>query len=147
MNDLSSPLPTLADVKAQAKRLRASLVDSGIATSHSQALERLAHQFGFRDWNTFHAAIGNHGLNFPPALGDRVSGWYLGHRFDAEVIGIRSIQPGNRYRMTLKFDEAVDVVSFEGMSSFRKRVTSTVGRDGKTVEKTSNGVPQLVLDI
>lgn len=51
-----------------------------------------------------------------------------------------------RYRLTMKFDEPVDVVTFESFSAFRQRVTATVDETGRTIEKTSNGLPQLELD-
>ena len=54
-------------------------------------------------------------------------------------------QPG-RYRLTMKFDAPVDVVTFDSFSAFRQRVTATVDENGRTIEKTSNGVPQLELE-
>ena len=50
---------------------------------------------------------------------------------------------GARYRISLDLDEAVDVVTFDSFSAFRKRINATVGRDGMTFEKTSNQKPQL----
>jgi len=41
--------------KGMAKRLRADLADRGLAVSHSEALELVAHQYGVRDWNTLAA--------------------------------------------------------------------------------------------
>ncbi len=46
----------------------------------------------------------------------------------------------------MKFDEPVDVVTFESFSAFRQRVTATVDETGRTIEKTSNGRPQLELE-
>jgi catechol 2,3-dioxygenase-like lactoylglutathione lyase family enzyme len=43
--------------KKMARRLRTDLADSGVAVSHSQALEIVAHQHGARDWNTLAAGI------------------------------------------------------------------------------------------
>jgi hypothetical protein len=56
----ASQLPSIVAVKEQAKRLRAKLAAHGAVVGHSQVLEVIAHQYGYRDWNTFHAAIGNH---------------------------------------------------------------------------------------
>lgn len=67
-------------------------------------------------------------------------------RFLGEIISLSSIGGNARFAMTLRFDEAVDVITFEGMSNFRKQVNATVDRTGRTHEKTSNGLPQLVLD-
>lgn len=44
------------DPKAMATRLRARLAGTGITVTHSQALEIVAAQLGYRDWNTCAAA-------------------------------------------------------------------------------------------
>jgi hypothetical protein len=113
---MTGPLPSLAEAKEQARRLRARLEKEGLALSHGKALDLVAQQRSFRDWNTLHAAIGNR-PTVPWTVGGRVRGHYL--------------------------DEAVDVITFEGMSNFRKRVTGLVGPDGQTRERTSNGRPHL----
>ena len=129
MRPSSTPLPSLDALKDQARRLRARFSAEGQDISHSRALELIAAQYGFRDWNTLHAAVGNR------------------RPFDAEVLGVQAVtsQPG-RYRMTLHFDEPVDVVTFESFSAFRHRVTCTVDETGRTTEKTSNGRPHLELE-
>lgn len=138
-------LPTLDVLKAQAKRLRATLEADGTTVGHSKSLELLAHQFGYKDWNTLHAAIGNRPPKSALRIGDRVVGRYLGQPFNAEVLGIQGSTSVDRLRVTFLFDEPVDVVTFDSFSSFRKRVTCNIGKDGKTVEKTSDGQPQLSL--
>lgn len=143
----NTPLPSLDALKDQAKRLRARFVGEGQPVNHSRALELVAAQYGFRDWNTLYAAVGNRPAFDPWMLGARVRGHYLGQPFDAEVLGVQALtsQPG-RYRMTLRFDEPVDVVTFESFSAFRHRVTCTVDETGRTVERTSNGRPHLELE-
>ncbi len=140
------PLPSLDSLKDQARRLRTALSDEGQTVSHSRALELVAAQHGYRDWNTIHAAVGNRPAFDPYLLGSRVSGFYLGQPFAATVLGVQllSAEPA-RYRLTLHFDEAVDVVTFESFSAFRQRVHCTVDETGRTVEKTSNGRPQVEL--
>ncbi|MCJ8150471.1 glyoxalase superfamily protein [Shinella sp. H4-D48] len=147
MRPLSTPLPSLDTLKDQAKRLRARFADEMQPVSHSRALELIAAQYGFRDWNTLHAAVGNRPPFDPWMLGSRVRGSYLGQPFDAEVIGVQALttQPG-RYRMTLHFDTPVDVVTFDSFSAFRQRVSCTVDETGRTLEKTSNGRPHLELE-
>ena len=147
MRPLSTPLPSLDTLKDQAKRLRARFADEMQPVSHSRALELIAAQYGFRDWNTLHAAVGNRPPFDPWMLGSRVRGTYLGQPFDAEVIGVQALtaQPG-RYRMTLHFDTPVDVVTFDSFSAFRQRVNCTVDETGRTPEKTSNGRPHLELE-
>lgn len=141
---IRNPLPSLDDLKTQAKRLRASLENDGDFISHSEALELIAHQHGFRDWNGLHAACGNRPPPTPLAIGARVGGRYLGQEFAGEILGLETLSAG-RIRITLDFDEPVDVVTFESFSAFRQRVSCVIGDDGKTAEKTSNGRPHLEL--
>jgi len=141
-----SPLPALDALKAQARRLRKSLEAEGNFISHSEALELVAHQYGMRDWNTLHAAAGNRPAE-PLALGAKVSGTYLGQAFTAQVIGLTRLNDGARYRLTLDLDEPVDVVTFESFSAWRKRVNGTVGRDGRSMSRTSDGQPHLALNL
>lgn len=142
----SIPLPPLDAIKDQARRLRSSLASTGSDINHSKALELVASQYGFRDWNTLMAAIGNRPRKL--STGDRVSGHYLGQRFSAEIIAINPMTsaPG-RMRITVHFDEPVDVVTFDSFSAFRRRVSVFIDETGKTVEKTSNGRPHMELDI
>jgi hypothetical protein len=135
--------PSLPEAKEQAKRLRSRLAAEGTSITHGKALELVAHQHGFRDWNTLHAAIGNR-PPVPWVVGAKVRGSYLSQAFEAEILAVHQVQPG-WFRLTLDLDEAVDVITFEGMSNFRKRVTGTIGPDGCTREKTSNGRPHLAL--
>ena len=137
---------SIESLKDQAKRLRASLAQSGEAISHSRALELVARQHGYRDWNTLHATIGNRPPGPPVALGDRVSGRYLGQPFRASIIGMQGQLAPDRWHIELQFDEPVDVVTFDSFSAFRSRVSATINADGATTEKTSNGQPHLVLD-
>ncbi len=142
---MSTPLPTLAELKVQAKSLRAALAGSGHAVSHSQSLELLARQLGHRDWNTLHASVGN----APPVpfhLGQQVAGSYLGQRFRGEIIGLREMAGGAHFQLTLRFDSPVDVIRFESMSNFRSQVSVVIDRTGRTLAKTSDGEPHLVLD-
>lgn len=44
------------DPKAMAVRLRESLAAEGVEMRHARALEVVAHQLGYRDWNTLAAA-------------------------------------------------------------------------------------------
>lgn len=141
-----TPLPSLDALKDQAKRLRSSLAAQRSDVSHSKSLELIAAQYGFRDWNTLHAAVGNRPPLNPYMLGAKVRGHYLGQPFEAEILGVQAIGPaGDRFRLTLNFDEPVDVVTFDSFSAFRKRVNCTVDGTGRTAERTSNGRPHLEL--
>jgi hypothetical protein len=132
-------------LKAQAKRLRAELAAQGIDMTHSQTLETIAHQHGSKDWNTLFAKIGNRPA-CPVWLGQVVTGKFMGQPFIGEVIGVRNL-PGDLFHVVLDFDEAVDVVTFDSFSNFRKRVQNVITSQGRTDARTSNGQPHLVLDI
>lgn len=138
-------VPTIDELKAQAKGLRRSLEREGQSVSHGRALELVAHQYGYGDWNTIHAAAGNQPPTCPVVIGERVSGHYLGQPFDGEVIGVQIFGSQERYRVTLHFDIPVDVVTFDSFSNFRQKVSCIIDRRGITAEKTSNGNPHLKL--
>ena len=143
----STLLPPIDVLKTQARRLRDELAATGTVIGHSRSLELLAHQHGYKDWNTLHAAIGNRPPASPVAAGQRVSGYYLGQPFDGEVIALETFSQADRFRVVLHFDEPVDVVTFDSFSAFRQRVSCFIGRNGMTAEKTSNGEPQLRLQL
>lgn len=137
---------TIDGMKDQARRLRAELGGAGRGVSHGEALELVAKSHGHRDWNTAHAAAGN-GPPAPPAgLGDIVTGRYLGQEFTGEVIGVQTLAASGKWKVTLQLAEPVDVVKFDSFSAFRSRITATIGADGRTAEKTSDGAPHLALD-
>lgn len=138
---------SIEKLKTEARRLRESLTQSGAPVSHSQSLELIAKQKGYRDWNTIHAAIGNRHEGPPVEIGQKIEGAYLGQSFSAEVLGIQSMNHSGRWRITLDLEEPVDVVTFDSFSAFRRRISATIGQDGKTAERTSNGQPQLVLNL
>jgi lactoylglutathione lyase len=69
--------------KNMARRLRQDLAESGVAVSHSQALEMVAHQHGARDWNTLAADIGK--ASAAPSRSDRVAG--------ADAVQVHEIVP------------------------------------------------------
>ena len=141
---MTRELPSLAEAKRLAKDLRRDLAAEGVQIGHSQALEKVAHRHGFRDWNALNAAI----RDLPPrgwSAGQRVSGLYLSQRFVATILSAEEIEAG-WYRLTLNLDEAVDVVRFEGLSNLRKRIHAEVGLDGRSMERTSDGLPHIQLD-
>ncbi len=142
---MTRDLPTAAQAKALAKRLREDRASAGSAISHAQALEQIAHQHGFRDWNALSAAMGER----PPDSwrpGGRVTGRYLSQAFTASVLSAMPLRPG-WVRLVLDLDEAVDVVRFERFSNLRKRIRVELGPQGRSKERTSDGVPQVQLDL
>jgi hypothetical protein len=134
-------LPTIDDLKAQAKRLRTGLSGNGNSVTHGQALELVARQYGYRDWNTIAATAGIRQPAIPLTVGARVGGRYLGQPFTARVVGVKAYSNSGKYHFTLDFETPVDVVTFKSFSAFRRRVTCTVDTTGRSAEKTSNGQP------
>ena len=143
-------VPLVDELKLQARKLRAERAENGETISHSESLELLAAQYGRRDWNTLRAEAAR--LQPSPLRvdmlksGARLSGRYLRQHFSGEVIGISKLH-GGKTRLTIRFDEPVDVVTFDSFSAFRKRITAVVGPDGTSPRKTSDGAPHLVIDM
>jgi len=141
---MTRDLPTLVEAKTLAKALRKRLAEDGRVLGHSQALERVAQDHGFRDWNGLHAAIK---ARQPDArsVGARVTGRYLSQPFAATILSSQCLRPG-WYRLVLDLDEAVDVVRFDSFSNLRKRIRVEVGPAGHSKERTSDGRPHVALD-
>ena len=137
------PLPSRDALKAQAKRLRASLLAAGRPCTHAQALEAVALQWGARDWNTLVARARDYGQ---PAYhpGQRITGRYLGHRFAGRIKAARGMERGY-YGLTLRFDNAIDVVDSEHFSCLRQQVNCVIKPNGRSPRATSNGQPHVVI--
>lgn len=132
---------TRVQAKARARELKTK---SDEQLSYSAALERVAREMGFRDWNTASARLSNE----PEAcwqIGERVSGAYLKRPFRGRVHAVRELHDGAGYELTLHFDEPVDVVDWESFSGLRQRVTAFVSPEGRSWTKTSDGVPHLTV--
>lgn len=138
-------LPSVSELKAQAKRLRKALAANGQQLSHSQALEIVSTQHGFRDWNTA-SATAAHPNSFRYSVGDRVSGTYMRQAFKGEIKALAQVGSTERYHITIQFDQPVDVVTFDSFSAFRSRVNCLIRSDGVAVKRTSDGEPYLRLD-
>ncbi|MBF9031010.1 hypothetical protein HKCCE3408_11450 [Rhodobacterales bacterium HKCCE3408] len=141
---MTQGLPSIAQAKREAKRLRGALAEQGQAISHAKALEHIAHQHGFRDWNAFCAKMRDHPARAWTA-GGQVTGRYLSQPFAATVLAADQISPG-WFRLVLELDEAVDVVRFDSFSNLRKQIRVDVGPDGYSKERTSDGRPHIELD-
>lgn len=137
-------IPTRDVLKTQAKRLREDIAKRGQTITHAQALETIAHQWGARDWNTLSAQATMPRVSWTP--GQRITGRYLGHAFKGSIKAAR--QSANGYwSLTLRFDQAIDVVASELFSSYRQQVNTTVTPEGISPRKTSDGQPHVVLDL
>ena len=141
--------PSIDELKAHAKRLRQAMTDRGTPLSHSAAFELVARQHGVRDWNTLSATASK--PNLPVAarigVGSRIRGRYLNQPFAGEVLALQVLPGSGLYKITIHFDEPVDVVTFESFSAFRQRINAQIDEQGVSPRKTSDGVPHLTLDI
>ncbi|MDE0993453.1 MAG: glyoxalase superfamily protein [Rhodospirillales bacterium] len=61
----TTTIPSITSLQAQAKRMRSKLGKGGHPISHSQSLEIIARQSGFKDWNTIFAVAGNNQQECP----------------------------------------------------------------------------------
>jgi Glyoxalase superfamily protein len=124
--------------------LRDALVGQGTRISHAQALELVAHQDGARDWNTLHARLSR----VEPRtlqLGCEVRGKYLGQMFVGRIVALSKI--GLNLNVSIQLDVPIDTVRFESFSNMRRRIRGVIGPDGRSEQKTSDGLPVLVIDL
>lgn len=129
-------------LKSQAKNLRAALTRAGNPVTHSQALELVAQSHGARDWNTASATAETAPLW---QFGGTVRGRYLGQPFTGRVIAASERGP-NHHQLTITFDKPVDVSRSDLFEAPRKRINATVNEAGRSISRTSDGEPHLVLD-
>lgn len=135
---------TTSDIKAEARSWRAEQAQAGNPVTYSHALEMVSRFHGFRDWNTASAVLpAARGPAF--AVGQAVKGTYLKQPFTGVIRAVAALGGGEMLKVTVQFDEPVDVVTFESFSAFRQRVTATVNREGISPAKTSDGQPHMVL--
>ncbi len=139
MSPAPKPVPTVSALKAEAKDLRAR---STVPMTHSQSLEALAGHYGLGDWNTLRANARPEQAP-APRLGQRVEAAYLGHPVTGVIHAIRALGPSGAHRIAIDLDKPVNVSAFENMDVLRRRLQATIGPDGNTIEKTSDGVPLL----
>ena len=137
---------TLREAKSRARELRQELAHRGQTISHSQALERIAHELGYANWNIAAARLTNM-PEYMPQLGDIVQGTYLGQSFMGEVLGVKAINGGTHFEVEIHCAEAIDVVTFDSFSSFRNRLRTTLDTYGRSVSFTSDKQPHMVINV
>jgi hypothetical protein len=131
-------------LKSEAKSLREERSRAGTPIGQGEALEEIAHRHGYRDWNTASAALPDRTM--PPAqVGNRVTGTYLGKPFAGLLIGLQMLRDMRHYEVTVQFDKPVNVSKFDSMVHNRSRVRATVGSDGISLARTSDGEPHMRL--
>lgn len=139
------PRPATRDqAKRRAHAIRRDSAESGTTISLAAALEKVAIELGYRDWNTASARLSNE-PDRPLQVGDRVGGRYLKQAFVGRVLAVREMSGGTGFQITIMFDEPVDVIEFESFSNFRQRIDATISPDGVSWSKTSDGQPHLVV--
>lgn len=139
---LSLDTPTISTLKAEARALRDERQEAGTPLSHGAALEEVAHRHGYRDWNTASAALPDR-TAVPLQVGQRAEGTYLGHPFTGLVLGMEMLPDMQHYRISVKFDQPIDVWKGDLAQAFRQRVSATVDQRGITPAKTSDGQPHM----
>ena len=137
-------LNSVSEAKSKAKALRDALVGQGTKISHAQALELVAHQNGARDWNTLHAKL-SRAEPLTLQLSDEVRGKYLGQTFVGRIVALSKI--GLHLAISIQLDVPIDTVRFESFSNMRRRIRGVIGPDGRSEQKTSDGLPVLVIDL
>ena len=138
---MTSHIYTRVQAKARARQIKA---ERDGALSLAAALEEVAREMGFRDWNTASARLSN-APDSSWQVGERVRGHYLKQAFTGRIHGVRELQAGSGYEVTIHFDAAVDVVEWDSFSAHRQRVTALVSPEGVSWAKTSDGVPHLIV--
>lgn len=136
---------SISTTKARAKRLRQYLASIGASLSHSQSLEAISHEEGYKDWNTYTACM--HGQEtpansdgpFPPVrVGESVTGNFRGSAFKGTVLGLEKTdggpaQLGPVWRIKIQFDAPVELPAPEGLDLTRLRVRQMINGTGQSV--------------
>ncbi len=76
------------DAKSMAAALRQELQDKQVNLSHSECLEIVARQFGFKSWNVFAARIGPKPTLHLSSLSRPTGWWPSGNRADLYEMGV-----------------------------------------------------------
>ncbi len=144
--DMSSSLdiPSSQTLKAEARNLREHRARAGQPMTHSAALESVARSHGYRDWNTARAALPDRSaVPFQPGM--RLRGFYLEQPFTGLLIGVQILSGLRHLKVTVQFDEPVNVTPNLMFAAHRTRVTATVDARGFSPALRGNGQPQMRL--
>jgi hypothetical protein len=134
--------PSIQTLKSEARALRDERAIAGTPLGQGQALEEIARKHGYRDWNTASATLPER-VVIPLQVGHRVAGTYLGRPFAGLVLGVQLLADMQHYEVTVKFDKPVNVSRFASMVHNRQRVKATIGVDGISMSRTSDGEPHM----
>jgi hypothetical protein len=131
-------------LKSEAKSLREERAQAGQPMTHAAALEAVARNHGYRDWNTARAALPDR-VAVPFQVGMRVKGFYLEQPFRGLLIGMQLSSDMQYHTVTVLFDEPVNVTPHFMFAAHRQRVTATVDIRGISPALRGNGQPQMRL--
>lgn len=140
---------SVEQAKARAVYLRKMAADKGQLLSHGKALEMVAKEQGAQDWNTLVARLvkvkaAKRTIDFDALhRGAMVEGRYMNQPFRGRIVD--ASEDGQRIRLAIHLDQAVDTVTFASFSNMRRRVQGTIGKDGQSAERTSNGIPHIMI--
>ena len=140
----SLDIQSVQTLKSEAKALRQERSAAGENLTHAAALEAVAKAHGFRDWNTARASLPDR-VAIPFQIGQRVHGTYLEQPFKGIVIGVQLMGEGQHFKITVNFDEPVNVTPGFMFSAFRQRVVATVDLHGVSPALRGNGKPQMIV--
>jgi hypothetical protein len=140
----SLDIQSVQTLKSEAKVLREERSAAGDNLSHAAALEAVAKAHGFRDWNTARAVLPDR-VAVPFQIGQRVHGTYLEQPFKGVLIGVQMLSDQQHFKITVNFDQPVNVTPEFMFAALRHRVVATVDLHGVTPARRGNGVPQMVV--
>ena len=144
MTTATRMLPTKAQIKQNARTLRARRMAAGHPMRHAQALERISRKLGYRDWNTLSAAITTIRDRSCLPERDSVQGRYMGHPFDARILKV-GVDAEGRTRLVLRLQTAIDVVEHGSFTALRQQIACNVDETGRSQEVLSDGTPHVAL--
>ncbi|KQN72471.1 glyoxalase superfamily protein [Devosia sp. Leaf64] len=136
--------PSAQTLKSEAKNLREERARANQPITHGAALEEIARTHGFRDWNTARASLPDR-VAVPFQVGMRVKGYYLEQPFRGLLIGLQLSSDMQHHKVTIQFDEPVNVTPHFMFAATRQRVTATVDIHGVSPALRGSGAPQMRL--
>ncbi|WP_417309338.1 glyoxalase superfamily protein [Devosia sp.] len=135
--------PSTTTLKSEARALRAARAATASPITHGAALEEVARNHGYRDWNTASAALPDRAAS-PLQVAQRVKGTYLGRPFAGLVLGVHMLADMSHFEVTVKLDRPVDVSRSELLGPIlRHRLRATVDLRGISAAQTSDGQPHM----
>jgi hypothetical protein len=140
----SLDIQSVQTLKSEAKALREQRSAQGENLSHGAALEAVAKSHGFRDWNTARAALPDR-VAVPFQVGQRVHGTYLEQPFKGVLLAVQLLGDGQHFKITVNFDEAVNVTPTFMFAALRQRVVATIDLHGVSPAMRGNGKPQMIV--